>query len=83
MISTDFKQLKKDVSYYFDKVIKNDDLLFVSTRKGNVVVMTEQVYSNLLDSIYIVSQPTLLEKIKNGEKEDISLMSTYNYQDEW
>ena len=36
-----------------------------------------------METIYLVSQKGLVEKIKKGEKEDISKMSTYNPNEEW
>ena len=37
----------------------------------------------MLETIYLVSQKGLATKIKQGEKEDISKMSTYNPNEEW
>ena len=37
----------------------------------------------MFETIYLVSQKGLVEKIKEGEKEDISKMSTYNPNEEW
>ena len=37
----------------------------------------------MIETIYLASQKGLVEKIKSGEKEDISSMSTYNPHEEW
>ena len=43
-----------------------------------------QILDNITDTThYLVFQKGLVEKIKEGEKEDISKMSTYNPNEEW
>ena len=37
----------------------------------------------MLETIFLVSQKGLLNKIKEGEKEDISKMSTFNPNEVW
>lgn len=50
-------------------------------RKGRGITQAE--YNAMLETIFLVSQEGLVEKIKEGEKEDISKMSTYNPNKEW
>ena len=35
------------------------------------------------ETTYLISQPDLLQKIKEGEKEDPSKMKQYNPDEEW
>ena len=37
----------------------------------------------MLEIIFLVSKKGLVEKIKEGEKEDINKMSTFNPGEEW
>lgn len=50
-------------------------------RKGRGITQAE--YNAMLETICLVSQEGLVEKIKEGEKEDISKMFTYNPNEEW
>ena len=83
MAVTNISVLRKNLFSYIDNVIEYNDSITVSTKKGNAVIISEAEYNAMLDTIYLVSQKGLVEKIKSGEKEDVSKMSTYNPNEEW
>lgn len=75
--------LRKNLFSSIDNVIEYNDSITVSTKNGNAVIISETEYNAMLETIYSVSQKGLVEKIKEGEKEDISKMSTYNPNEDW
>lgn len=83
MAVTNISVLRKNLFSTIDSVIEYNDPITVSTKKGNAVILSESDYNALLETIYLTSQKGLVEKIKKGEKEDISSMSTYNPNEEW
>ena len=83
MTVTNISVLRKNLSSFIDNVIKYNDSITVSTKNGNAVIISETEYNALLETINLVSQKDLVTKIKKGEKEDISKMSTYNPNEEW
>ena len=83
MTVTNISALRKNLFSFIDYVIKYNDSITVSTKNGNAVIISEAEYNSMLETIYLVSQKGLVEKIKEGEKEDISQMSTYNPNEEW
>lgn len=83
MAVTNISALRKDLFSSIDNVIEYNDSITVSTKNGNAVIISEAEYNAMLETIYLVSQKGLVEKIKEGEKEDISKMSTYNPNEEW
>ena len=80
---TNISVLRKDLFNSIDKVIEYNETITVNTKKGNAVIVSEEEYNSMLETIYLVSQPGLLEKIKKGEKEDIDSMTTYDPNKEW
>ncbi len=80
---TNISVLRKDLFNSIDKVIEYNETITVNTKKGNAVIVSEEEYNSMLETIYLVSQPGLLEKIKKGEKEDIDSMTTYDPNEEW
>ena len=80
---TNISVLRKDLFSSIDKVIEYNETITVNTKKGNAVIVSEEEYNSMLETIYLVSQPGLLEKIKKGEKEDIDSMTTYDPNEEW
>lgn len=83
MVVTNISALRKNLFSSIDNVIEYNDIITVSTKKGNAVIISEAEYNAMMETIYLVSQKGLVEKIKKGEKEDISKMSTYNPNEEW
>ena len=83
MAVTNISVLRKNLFNSIDNVIEYNDSITVSTKNGNAVIISEAEYNAMLETIYLVSQKGLAEKIKEGEKEDISKMSTYNPNEEW
>lgn len=80
---TNISVLRKDLFNSIDKVIEFNETITVNTKKGNAVIVSEEEYNSMLETIYLVSQPGLLEKIKRGEEEDIDSMTTYDPNEKW
>ena len=83
MAVTNISVLRKNLFSTIDNVIEYNDSITVSTKNGNAVIISEAEYNAMLETIYLVSQKGLVERIKEGEKEDVSSMSTYNPNEEW
>ena len=83
MAVTNISVLRKNLFSFIENVIEYNDSITVSTKNWNAVIISEAEYNAMLETIYLVSQKGLAEKIKKGEKEDISKMPTYNPNEEW
>ena len=83
MAVTNISVLRKNLFSSIENVIEYNDSITVSTKNGNAVIISETEYNAMLETIYLVSQKGLVQKIKEGEKEDVSSMSTYNPNEEW
>lgn len=83
MHTTNISVLRKNLFSTVDNVIEFNDSVVVSTKKGNAVIISEEEYNAILETIYLTSVPQLVKKIKQGEKEDIKKMRTYNPNEEW
>ena len=83
MAVTNISVLRKNLFSSIDNVIEFNDSITVSTKKGNAVIISEAEYNAMLETIYLVSQKGLVGKIKEGEKEDIASMPTYNPNEKW
>ena len=83
MSITNISVLRKNLFYSINNVIEYNDVITISTKNGNAVIISETEYNSLLETVYLMSQRGLVEKIKEGEKEDIDSMSTYNPNENW
>ena len=83
MSYTNISALRKNLFISIENVVEFNESITVNTKKGNAVILSEEEYNSLLETIFLSSQPGLLEKIKEGEKEDVSEMSSYNPNEDW
>ena len=83
MSTTNVTELRKNLFNTLDNVIEYNDSVTVNTRKGNAVILSEEDYNGMVETIYLLSQKGLLKKIKEGEKEDPAKMAKYDPDEEW
>ena len=62
-------ELRKNLFNTIDSVIKYNEPVQVTTKNGNAVLLSEEDYNALLETVYLMSRPGLASKIKEGEKE--------------
>lgn len=83
MATTNVTELRKNLFSTVDSVIKFNEPVQVTTKNGNAILLSEEDYNTLLETVYLMSQPGLVSKIKEGEKERASEMSAFNPKEEW
>ena len=66
-----------------ENVIECNEPITVSTKRGQAVIISEADYNMMLGKIYLSSQESLVQKIKDGDKENIVDMASYNTNEEW
>ena len=76
MIATNYSEVRNNLKTYCDKATKDYETIII-TRKNNenVVLMSEEVYNNLMENLYIRSNlkyyQRLVESIKEAEKGNV------------
>ena len=83
MATTNVTELRKNLFSTVDSVIKFNEPVQVTTKNGNAILLSEENYNALLETVYLMSQPGLVSKIKEGEKERTSEMFEFNPKEEW
>ena len=71
MTNVNITNFRKDIYELLERTIKYNEPINISTKNGNAVVLSEEDYNNLMETIYIYSNPGLKEDIVKGLKEDI------------
>ena len=83
MSITNISALRKNLFGSLETVVEYNDTITVNTKKGNAVIISEEEYNAMRETIFLASQPGLIQRIKEGENEDISSMSVYNPNEKW
>ena len=83
MPTTNVTELRKNLLNAIDSVIKHNEQVYVTAKNGNAIIVSEDDYNSLMETVYVMSQPKLVKKIKEGEKEDIVKMEKYDPGKGW
>ena len=71
MTNTNITNFRKNIYKLLENAVEYNETINVSTKKGNAVIMSEEDYNSLVETLYISSIPNLKEDIKKGLEEDI------------
>ena len=63
--------------------IVSDKPIKVKTNAGNAVILSENTYNAIMETIYIASHPASVLEIKEGEKEKLSEMTEFDPNEAW
>ena len=58
-------KLRRNIFEVLNNTAKYNDMVNVTTKEGSVVIMSEAYYRGLMETVYLYSQPGLVEKILN------------------
>ena len=83
MSITNISALRKNLFGSLETVVEYNDTITVNTKKGNAVIISEEEYNAMRETVFLASQPGLVQRIKEGENEDISSMPVYNPNEKW
>ena len=66
MINTNVTNFRKQLFELIDQTIKYNEPVNISTNNGNAVLMSEEEYNNLIETMYLNSIPGMREKLEEG-----------------
>ena len=59
---------RKNIFEYLNSAVSFGDVINVSTKNGNAVVISEDEYNSLVETVYLLSIPGMKEKLIDGKK---------------
>lgn len=70
MIAATYTELRSNLKDYLDKVVRDSDNVIVNRGNGSaVVIMSLEEYESMLETAYVMSQPDLVESIRQGDED--------------
>lgn len=66
MTNTNATNLRKNLFEYLNLAIDFNDIINVNTKKGNVVIISEEEYNSLVETLYLTSIPEMKERLTEG-----------------
>ncbi len=67
MTNTNATNFRKNVFNYLDMAIDFNDVISVNTKKGNAVLLSEEDYNGLIETISLSSVPGMRERLAEGK----------------
>ncbi len=71
MVNTNVKHFGKNLLDYLDQAALHHDVINVNTENGNVILMSEEEYNGMIETMYLLSIPGMKEKLLSGMAEPI------------
>ena len=76
MTNINITNFRKDIYSLLEQTIKYNEPIHVSTKNGNAVVISEEDYNSLMETLYIMSVPKLKDEvIKRANDKDEEFVS--------
>lgn len=83
MTSTNATNFRQNVFEYLNQAITNNDIINVNTKNGNAILISEDEYNSMLETLYLKSIPGMVESILEGKKEPLEECEKYNPEENW
>ncbi len=71
MINVNITNFRKDIFTILEQTIKYNEPVNISTKDGNAVIISEDDYNGLMETLYLSSIPGLKDKIVEGMKTSV------------
>ena len=76
MTNINITNFRKDIYALLEQTINYNEPINISTKNGNAVVLSEEDYNSLIETLYITSVPNLKEELikraNDNEEEFVS-----------
>lgn len=83
MTNTNATNFRKNLFEYLNQVAVYNDIINVTTKNGNVVVLSEEDYSSMMETLYIASHPKTANEIVESLHEPLEDGTPYVPGEEW
>ena len=67
MTNINITKFRKEIYTMLEQTIKYNEPINISTKNGNAVVLSEEDYNGLMETVYLLSIPGMKEKLIEGK----------------
>lgn len=71
MTNINITNFRKDIYELLEQAIKYNEPINISTKNGNAVVLSEEDYNSLIETLYLSNIPEMKEKLIEGKDTNI------------
>lgn len=82
MSVTNATNFRKNAFNYLDGVVESNDVVTVTTKNGNAVLMSEQDYNSLMETLFLYRVPGMKESILEGMNTPTEKCREFDWREE-
>jgi prevent-host-death family protein len=79
MINTNATNFRKQLFEFVEQTIKYNEPISISTKNGNAVLISEDEYNSLTETLYLTSIPNMKEKLEEGVNTPIEECDSFEW----
>ncbi|MGM9639798.1 MAG: type II toxin-antitoxin system Phd/YefM family antitoxin [Faecousia sp.] len=68
MTNTNITNFRKNIFTMLEQTIRYNEPLHISTKEGNVVVLSEEDYRGVMETLQLLSSPQMKQKLLDGKE---------------
>lgn len=72
MMNTNVTRFRENIYSMLEQTIKHNEPIHISTKAGNAVVLSEEDYRSMMETLHLVSLPGMREKLLEGKAASFS-----------
>ena len=80
---TNATALRKNLFGTIEDVVTYNEPVTITSKSGNVVMISESDYNALMETVYLMSNPSFMEGYKEAKEQDRSTYEKLNLDEEW
>ena len=80
MIAVNYTNVRANLKTYMDKAKNDFETVVITSKDGNVVMLSEEEYNNMKENLFIMSNPAMVKRLNesiqqfiNGDIVEVSL----------
>lgn len=88
MIAANYSNVRANLKSYMDKAKYDYETIVVTSKDGNVVLISEEEYNNMKENLFIMSNPAMVKRLNesinqiiNHQFVEMSLEDLKKYED--
>lgn len=83
MTNTNITNFRKNLFEYVDQAVTYGDVVNIATKHGNAVMMSEEDYNGLIETLHLTSIPGMTKRLHKAAAEPIEECVKYDPEEEW
>lgn len=83
MTNTNITALRKNVFGFVDQAVTYGEVINVTTKNGNAVILSEADYNSMLETLHLCAIPGMVESIKAAEAQPLEECVPYDPEEAW